>query len=80
MLGERRRLGVGLVSLILLCALAASLVFFVVSIGRPYMGAVLALEEEGWVVLSVDSNGLASQVGIRAGDKPIEINKYYITE
>jgi signal transduction histidine kinase len=49
-------------------------VFFVLSISKPYIGAVLSLNDQGWAVESLDSNGLARQAGINEGDTPIEIN------
>ncbi|MFC1998892.1 HD domain-containing phosphohydrolase [Chloroflexota bacterium] len=44
--------------------------FFWVSIEKPYIGAILTLNDDGnWIVDNVDSNGLADQEGIRAEDK-----------
>ena len=63
-----------LFSLFALCIVGVSIMFFSLSIGKPYMGIVLAKSDQGWVVKSVDTNGLASKEGIRLGDKPIEIN------
>ena len=56
------------------CVVGISLVFFALSIGKPYMGIVLEKDSKGWTVQSVDPNGLAIQAGIKAGDKPVEIN------
>lgn len=56
------------------CVVGISLVLFVLSIGKPYMGIVLEKDSKGWTVQSVDPNGLAIQAGIKAGDKPVEIN------
>ena len=69
---ERLRMVVFL--LFAFCILAVSLTFFALSIGKPYMGITLSMNDQGWTVESVDPNGLASQAGIREGDRPIEIN------
>jgi signal transduction histidine kinase len=71
---DRKRLRVVLFSFLGLCILAISLTFFVLSMGKPYIGATLSLNDQGWVVHSVDINGNASRVGIREGDIPIEVN------
>jgi signal transduction histidine kinase len=68
------RLWLFLFSSFAFCILAISVAFFVFSVGRPYMGAVLSLDDHGWTVQSVDFNGLAIQAGIKVGDRPIEIN------
>lgn len=51
-----------------------SMLFFAFGVGKPYLGIDLTLTTRGWVVESVDTNGLASQMGIKAGDEPVEIN------
>lgn len=56
------------------CILIISLTFFTLSISRPYMGTVLSMNDQGWVVQSVDPNGLAIQANIVEGDMPVEIN------
>jgi nitrogen-specific signal transduction histidine kinase len=56
------------------CILAASVAFFILSVGKPYIGAVLSLNDHTWTVQSVDPNGLARQAGINEGDSPTEIN------
>ncbi|MFC2017140.1 hypothetical protein ACFLUD_01845, partial [Chloroflexota bacterium] len=71
---NRKRVGVVLFFLFAICILAVSLVFFILSIDTPYIGTVLSLDEKGWTVEDVDANGLASNAGIKRGDKPIEIN------
>ncbi len=63
-----------LFSLFAFCVLAVSVTFFGLSIGRPYMGAQLVRDKQGWRVEEIDANGLASEAGIREGDTPIEIN------
>lgn len=55
--------------------LFAGLMFFALSIGKPFTGVVLSLNGGGaWAVESVDPNGAAYQAGIRIGDIPTEIN------
>jgi signal transduction histidine kinase len=56
------------------CILTVSLVFFFLSMSRPYMGIALSMDNQGWAVKSVDLNGVAFQAAIAEGDKPIEIN------
>ena len=63
-----------LFSLFAFCILGISLTFFALSIGKPYMGTVLSMDAQGWIVESVDASGLASEAGINVGDKPIEVN------
>ncbi len=74
MIKNRRRCIIILFSFIVLSALAVSIIFFALSIDRPYIGAILTLDEQGWSVVSIDPSGLATQAGISIGDKPIEIN------
>ncbi len=66
-----RKLGFALFAFLIL---AAGIAFFVLSIGKPYMGMTLSLGTQGWSVDSIDRNGIAYQAGIRVGDIPIEIN------
>ena len=75
MIKDHERLKVVLFSLFAFCILSVSLMFFALSVGKPYMGIILSMDTQGWTVESVDTNGLASQAGIREGDKPIEINR-----
>ena len=56
------------------CLLVVSIVYFTFSIGKPYMGVVLTIDDQTWKVSSIDSNGLASQVGVKVGDRPVEVN------
>ena len=67
-------LDTALFSLLATGILAVSVTFFALSIGRPWMGVMLAGDASGWRVDTIDSNGLAAQAGIRAGDRPVEIN------
>jgi|GEM_PF-1383506 len=71
---DLKRPRVAFFSLFVLCVLAVSMIFFTLSMGKPYIGAVLSKNDEGWIVESIDANGIASQAGIRKGDTPIEIN------
>ena len=48
--------------------LAVSFTFFTLSLGRPYMGITLSMNDKGWTVESVDTNSLAAQAGIQKGD------------
>lgn len=54
--------------------IAISLLFFALSASKPGMGFVLSLENEAWIVQSVDPAGAASQAGITPGDRPESIN------
>ncbi len=74
LLMSREQHKVALFSVLAFCILAASLTFFALSTGKPYMGVTLSMNDRGWAVESVDANGLAIQAGIREGDRPIEIN------
>ncbi len=56
------------------CIFIVSIVYFALGIGKPYMGAVLSFKDQTWEVSSIDPNGLASHVGIKVGDKPVEVN------
>ena len=63
-----------IISVLALCFIAASLMFYSLSISKPYMGLSLSLSNQGWEVQSLDPNGLAANAGISEGDKPVEIN------
>jgi hypothetical protein len=55
--------------------LLIGLIFFALSINRPYTGIVLSVNHQGiWTVESVDPNGAAYQAGMQARDIPIEVN------
>lgn len=73
-LAGREQIVVVLFSFLILCILVATLTFFALSLGKSYIGVSLSMNERGWAVDSVDANGLASQVGINKGDKPVEVN------
>jgi signal transduction histidine kinase len=53
---------------------AVSLLYYVLSFGKPIMGTTLSLGNTGWTVESVDANGIAARSGIRVGDVPIKVN------
>jgi signal transduction histidine kinase len=71
---DRERLRIILYFIFALCILAVSLTFFTSSIGRPYMGIKLSLNDGVWTVVIEDNSGLASSSGIREGNRPVEIN------
>ena len=71
---DRERLRIILYFVFALCILAVSLTFFTSSIGRPYMGIKLSLNDGVWTVVIEDNSGLASSSGIREGNRPVEIN------
>jgi signal transduction histidine kinase len=71
---ERKKLGIILFSLIACCILIIDIVFFTLSIPRPYMGLELIIDDQEWTVRNVDPNGTAFQSGIKIGDIPITIN------
>jgi len=71
---DRGRLRLALFSIFAFCILVVSLFFFVSSMGKPYMGTMLSMNNQGWTVGNVDPNGMASQAGIQEGDRPVEIN------
>lgn len=54
--------------------MVVSVAFFVSSIPRPPMGITLSLSNQAWRVESVNINGAAYRAGIKAGDRPIEID------
>ncbi len=74
LLTDREQLRVVLFSLFAFCILAVSLMFFALSIGKPYMGVTLSMNDQGWAVGMVDANGLAIKSGVRVGDRPVEVN------
>ncbi len=57
-----------------LSVVALALFFFTLSAEKPYMGAFLSLQNERWVVQSVDPEGAAKQAGIVVDDIPEIIN------
>jgi len=74
LLTERKRPREILFYIFTLFILVISLVYFILSIGKPYMGLVLTCDEQGWSVSDLDPNGLAIEAGIIIGDRPTEIN------
>jgi signal transduction histidine kinase len=71
---DHKRSGLVLFSLSVIIIIIISLVFVSLSFIKPYIGVVLSLKSQGWVVESVDSNGSAVQAGIHTGDIPVEVN------
>lgn len=71
---NHQRIRLVLFSILTSCILAVSLAYFALSIGKPYMGIIIAANNQGWVIESIDDNGLASKEGIKEGDRPVEIN------
>jgi signal transduction histidine kinase len=71
---NHRRIKLILVSILAFCLIVASLTFSVLSATKPYMGISLSLDNQGWVVMDLESSGIASNTGIREGDRPVEIN------
>jgi signal transduction histidine kinase len=61
-------------SLLAFSIIASSVVFFILSLGKPIMGVELSLQNQIWSVTGVSSAGLAYQAGIKKGDVPVEIN------
>jgi signal transduction histidine kinase len=56
------------------CIISFSIIFFTLSIDKPYIGITFSMNAQGWTVESVEPDGISRQAGIREGDKPIEIN------
>ncbi|MDD4923453.1 MAG: response regulator [Dehalococcoidales bacterium] len=54
--------------------IAVSLLLFIPSLNKTYIGVSLHLIDSGWVVQSIDSSGLGQQAGIKIGDSPTIIN------
>jgi nitrogen-specific signal transduction histidine kinase len=63
-----------LFSLFGLLILIISLVFFALSLVKPYIGTSFSKGAQGWFVSDVDNAGLAKFRGIIVGDKTVEIN------
>jgi len=57
-----------------LVVIAASVLFFILSLGRPFMGVVLSRDAQGWMVRMVDANGVEAAAGIKVGDRAVEID------
>jgi len=73
-MSSRERLRIISVFAVSLLMVVVALVYFVTSVGKPYLGISFSLTEQGWIVDSVDTSGVAGQMGIKQGDKPIEID------
>jgi hypothetical protein len=70
----RKRLGKIIFSIFCFLIVTVSLVFFILSIFRPYTGLSLSKTDSGWQISYVDPNSLAAQANIKVGDRPVEIN------
>jgi signal transduction histidine kinase len=55
-------------------AVAVSITFFILSLGKPIMGIELTLVNRVWSVTDVSTSGLGYQAGIKNGDTPVVIN------
>ncbi|MDO8715477.1 MAG: ATP-binding protein [Dehalococcoidales bacterium] len=73
-LSRRERLSVTSVFAASLFMVAIALVYFITGVGKPYLGINFSLTAQGWIADSVDTDGVASQMGVKQGDKLIEIN------
>ncbi len=62
------------VSILALCIIGASILFFALSAGEPFIGVSLTWDNQGWKVEELDPNGLAFHAGIQTGDRPLEID------
>ena len=71
---NRFKLKIVLFSLLAFSIVAVSVMYFALSVGKPFMGVSLAWDNQGWVVQELDPNGLAIQAGIKIGDRPVEID------
>ena len=71
---EHGRLPLVLFFSLTISILVVSIIFFALSMGKPYMGATLSIKNGNWEVSAVDSNGHAIQAGIEEGNEPTEIN------
>jgi signal transduction histidine kinase len=71
---ENNKLRRYIVSILAFLSIAFSLVYFIFGMKNPYMGVELALQDQVWVVLSLDDSGLASQAGVHVGDSVVTID------
>jgi PAS domain S-box-containing protein len=62
------------ISLFGFIVIAVSLLLFIPSLNKTYIGVSLHLTDDGWVVQSLDASGLGPQAGIKIGDTPVIIN------
>jgi PAS domain S-box-containing protein len=62
------------ISLLGFIVIAVSMLLFIPSLNRTYIGVSLHLTDDGWVVQSLDASGLGPQAGIKIGDMPVIIN------
>ena len=71
---NRKRFFIGLFLVSALVVITVSVTFFVMSLGKPYIGITLAKNNGVWIINSMDANGLANQFGIDEGNIPVSIN------
>jgi signal transduction histidine kinase len=63
-----------IITFLAVCLVTISVFYFVLSLGRPFLGFDLVYQDGVWKVGAIDTNGLASQSGVKIGDKPLEID------
>jgi signal transduction histidine kinase len=68
------KLKIILFSIFAIIIIAASITYFSLSIGKPFMGISLAWDAEGWKIQELDPNGIAFQSGIKIGEKVTEVD------
>jgi hypothetical protein len=67
----KREIAISLFGFIII---AISLLLFIPSLNKTYIGVSFHLTANGWIVQSLDSSGLGAQAGITIGDTPTSIN------
>jgi nitrogen-specific signal transduction histidine kinase len=68
------RLKLVLFALISVSLLGFSIIYFIASVNKPYVGAELYLESDRWKIRAIDNGGLAAQIGIKPDDIIVEVN------
>jgi signal transduction histidine kinase len=63
-----------LISALATVIIGLSVFYFSFSFNKPIMGLTLDLNDSGWLVKSIDPNGVAHRSQIESGDTPITIN------
>jgi signal transduction histidine kinase len=71
---DRSRSRIVLFSLLAFGVVIYCIYLFAISVGHPLLGIDFGLKDNRWVVSSVDTNGVASNQGIKLGDRPLVIN------
>jgi PAS domain S-box-containing protein len=62
------------ISLFGFIVIAISMLLFIPSLNRTYIGVSLHLTDDGWVIQSLDASGLGPQAGMEIGDTPVMVN------